>query len=129
AAGEGNHRSKTCLSHRHGRACRRPELEAATQQADPGEPGRDQQDPDRLWRASARRERSAARCGGGQEGAMRWRLAAALAAAMLAVPAWAQQDSVRQDSARQQEPFEPEGYRADNYRAPVPATLEGARVL
>ena len=60
---------------------------------------------------------------------MRWRLAAALVAAMLAVPALAQQDSVRQDSARQQEPFEPEGYRADNYRAPVPATLEGARVL
>lgn len=29
----------------------------------------------------------------------------------------------------QQEPFEPEGYRTDNYRAPVPATLEGARVL
>ena len=46
-------------------------------------------------------------------------LAAALVAAMLAVPALAQQ----------QEPFEPEGYRADNYRAPVPATLEGARVL
>jgi PQQ-dependent catabolism-associated CXXCW motif protein len=39
---------------------------------------------------------------------------------MLAVPASAQ---------RQQEPFEPEGYRTDNYRAPVPATLEGARVL
>ena len=46
-------------------------------------------------------------------------LAAALVAAMLAVPALAQQ----------QEPFEPEGYRTDNYRAPVPATLEGARVL
>ena len=38
---------------------------------------------------------------------------------MLAAPALAQQ----------QEPFEPEGYRTDNYRAPVPATLEGARVL
>jgi len=50
---------------------------------------------------------------------MRWRLAAALVVAALAVPAFAQQ----------QEPFEPEGYRADNYRAPVPATLAGARVL
>lgn len=50
---------------------------------------------------------------------MRRRLAAALAAAALAAPALAQQ----------QEPFEPEGYRTDNYRAPVPATLEGARVL
>ncbi|WP_027551111.1 PQQ-dependent catabolism-associated CXXCW motif protein [Bradyrhizobium sp. Cp5.3] len=50
---------------------------------------------------------------------MRQRLAAALVAVALAVPALAQQ----------QEPFEPEGYRTDNYRAPVPATLEGARVL
>jgi PQQ-dependent catabolism-associated CXXCW motif protein len=50
---------------------------------------------------------------------MRRRLAAALVVAALAVPAFAQQ----------QEPFEPEGYRSDNYRAPVPATLEGARVL
>lgn len=55
---------------------------------------------------------------------MRRHLAAAVVAAMLAAPAVAQQDS-----AQQQEPFEPEGYRADNYRAPVPATLEGARVL
>jgi len=50
---------------------------------------------------------------------MRRRVAAALVAAVLAAPAWAQQ----------QEPFEPEGYRTDNYRAPVPATLAGARVL
>ena len=50
---------------------------------------------------------------------MRRRLAAAIVAAMLAAPALAQQ----------QEPFEPEGFRTDNYRAPVPATLEGARVL
>ncbi|MEH2487260.1 PQQ-dependent catabolism-associated CXXCW motif protein [Bradyrhizobium sp. AZCC 2230] len=50
---------------------------------------------------------------------MKRHLAAALVAAMLAVPALAQQ----------QEPFEPEGYRTDNYRAPVPAMLEGARVL
>ena len=50
---------------------------------------------------------------------MRRRLAAALVAAILAMPALAQQ----------QEPFEPEGFRSDNYRAPVPATLEGARVL
>ncbi len=50
---------------------------------------------------------------------MRWRTAAALIAAILVMPAFAQQ----------QEPFEPEGYRTDNYRAPVPATLEGARVL
>ena len=50
---------------------------------------------------------------------MRRRLAAAIVAAMLAAPAFAQQ----------QEPFEPEGFRTDNYRAPVPATLEGARVL
>lgn len=55
---------------------------------------------------------------------MRWPVAAALVAAMLAM-----QVSAQQDSARQQEPFEPEGYRTDNYRAPVPATLEGARVL
>lgn len=55
---------------------------------------------------------------------MKRRLAAAVVAAMLAAPAVAQQDS-----AQQQEPFEPEGYRIDNYRAPVPATLEGARVL
>lgn len=55
---------------------------------------------------------------------MRRYLAAVLVAAMLAVPTLAQQDS-----AQQQEPFEPEGYRTDNYRAPVPATLEGARVL
>ena len=50
---------------------------------------------------------------------MRWPLAAAIVAAMLAAPALAQQ----------LEPFEPEGFRTDNYRAPVPATLEGARVL
>ena len=50
---------------------------------------------------------------------MRRRLAAAIVAAMLAAPAFAQQ----------QEPFEPEGFRSDNYRAPVPATLQGARVL
>ena len=50
---------------------------------------------------------------------MRRPLAAALVAALLVAPAFAQQ----------QEPFEPEGFRADNYRAPVPATLAGARVL
>lgn len=50
---------------------------------------------------------------------MRSPVAAALAAAILAAPAFAQQ----------QEPFEPEGYRTENYRAPVPATLAGARVL
>jgi len=50
---------------------------------------------------------------------MRRHLAAALVVAALTLPALAQQ----------QEPFEPEGYRTDNYRAPVPATLEGARVL
>lgn len=50
---------------------------------------------------------------------MRRRLAAVLVAAALVAPAIAQQ----------QEPFEPEGYRTDNYRAPVPATLQGARVL
>ena len=50
---------------------------------------------------------------------MRRPFAAALVAAMLASPALAQQ----------QEPFEPEGFRTDNYRAPVPVTLEGARVL
>ena len=47
------------------------------------------------------------------------RLAAALLIAALATGAGAQE----------KEPFEPEGYRTDNYRAPVPATLEGARVL
>ena len=52
---------------------------------------------------------------------MRWHLAAALLAAALALTAHAQQQEL--------EPFEPEGYRTDNYRAPVPATLEGARVL
>ena len=66
---------------------------------DPGEPGRDQQDPARLRRAAARRERPAARCGDGQEVAMRRRVAAALVAAVLVAPAFAQQ----------QEPFEPEG--------------------
>jgi len=50
---------------------------------------------------------------------MRWHLAAALVVAALSGAALAQQ----------QEPFEPEGYRMDDYRAPVPATLEGARVL
>jgi PQQ-dependent catabolism-associated CXXCW motif protein len=50
---------------------------------------------------------------------MKRRLAAALVIAALAGGAGAQQ----------QEPFEPEGYRTDNYRAPVPATLQGARVL
>lgn len=50
---------------------------------------------------------------------MRWPFAAALVAAMLASPAF----------AHDQEPFEPEGFRTENYRAPVPATLEGARVL
>ena len=50
---------------------------------------------------------------------MRRHLAAAFVAAALSGAALAQQ----------QEPFEPEGYRIDQYRAPVPATLEGARVL
>ncbi len=50
---------------------------------------------------------------------MRRRLAVAFLAAAL----------TGQATAQQQEPFEPEGYRTDNYRAPVPATLEGARVL
>jgi PQQ-dependent catabolism-associated CXXCW motif protein len=50
---------------------------------------------------------------------MRLHLAAVLVAAVLAAPA----------SAQQPEPSEPEGYRTDNYRAPVPAKLEGARVL
>ena len=50
---------------------------------------------------------------------MRRSLAAALVAAALAGGALAQQ----------REPFEPEGYRIDDYRAPVPATLDGARVL
>lgn len=49
----------------------------------------------------------------------RWLVAALVGAALLVGPALAQQ----------QEPFEPEGYRTDNYRAPVPATLQGARVL
>jgi PQQ-dependent catabolism-associated CXXCW motif protein len=47
------------------------------------------------------------------------RLAAAVVIAALAGGAGAQE----------KEPFEPEGYRTDNYRAPVPATLQGARVL
>ncbi len=50
---------------------------------------------------------------------MRRQLAVAFLASALAAQA----------TAQQQEPFEPEGYRTDNYRAPVPATLEGARVL
>jgi PQQ-dependent catabolism-associated CXXCW motif protein len=50
---------------------------------------------------------------------MKQAVAAVLVAAALATPARAQW----------QEPFEPEGYRTDNYRAPVPATLDGARVL
>jgi PQQ-dependent catabolism-associated CXXCW motif protein len=50
---------------------------------------------------------------------MRRRLAVALVAAALA----------GQASGQQQKSVEPEGYRTDNYRAPVPATLNGARVL
>lgn len=47
------------------------------------------------------------------------RLLIALLAAAVATAAYAQQ----------QEPFEPDDYRTQNYRAPVPATLQGARVL
>ena len=45
------------LSHRHGRARRRPELEAPAQPPDPGEPAGDQQDPARAsaCRCSTRR--------------------------------------------------------------------------
>jgi len=56
---------------------------------------------------------------------MRWHLAVALLAAVLA----GQAVLAKQVLAQQQEPFEPDGYRSDNYRAPVPATLAGARVL
>ena len=44
------------LSHRHGRAAGRPELEAAAQPPDPGEPAGHQQDTARLRRSLARRE-------------------------------------------------------------------------
>ena len=56
AARQGNDRTAARLSHRHGRAQRRSELEAAAQPADPGEPAGDQQDPARLRRSLARRE-------------------------------------------------------------------------
>ena len=59
AAGEGTRRPAHELSHRHGRASGGPELEAAAQPADPGEPARDQPDPARLRRAAARRQRPA----------------------------------------------------------------------
>lgn len=49
---------------------------------------------------------------------MRWYFAAALVITFC-----------RAALAQQQEPFEPEGYRMDDYRAPVPAALQGARVL
>ena len=46
--------SAVYLSHRHGRPAGRPELEAAAQPSDPGEPAGHQQDPARLRRALAR---------------------------------------------------------------------------
>src|SRR5262249_8217776 len=62
--------------------------------------------------------------GDGREVAMRRHLAAALVAAGLVAGGLA-----GSAFAQQHEPLEPTGYRTDNYRAPVPATLEGARVL
>src|SRR5262249_24989883 len=119
AAGQGNDGTAAGLSHRHGRPRRRPELEAAAQPPDSGEPAGHQQDPARLRRALARRERPAHRRGDGDQVAMSGKLAvAALAALLLAAPAHAQINVA-----------EPDDYRTDNYRAPVPATLAGARVL
>ena len=56
----------TGVSYRHGGARARPELEAAAQPADPGEPACHQQDPPGLWRSVARRKRSADRRGDAQ---------------------------------------------------------------
>ena len=87
AAREGNDRPATGVSHRHGRARRRPELEAAAQPHDPGEPARHQQDPDRLRRALARRERPAARRRDRNESAMRNALAGLILAAFTFIAA------------------------------------------
>ena len=69
------------LSHRHGRAAGRPELEAAAQPSDPGEPAGHQQDTARLRRSLARRERPADRRGDGDEVAMMRKLAGLVLAA------------------------------------------------
>ncbi len=63
AAGQGNHRTATGLSHRHGRAAGRPELETAAQPPDPGEPAGHQQDTARLtaFRCSTRTTSRSAR--------------------------------------------------------------------
>src|SRR5205807_1945804 len=84
-----------------------------------GEPAGHQQDPARLRRALARRERSADRRGDGDEVAMSRKLAATILAALVIATQAGAQGSVP----------EPEGYRTDDYRAPVPATLTGVRVL
>ena len=99
---------------------RRPELEAAAQSADPGKSAGDQQDPARLRRSLARRERPAARFGDRNEIAMMRELAG-LVLAMIAIDG-------RSSCAANALP-EPDQYRTENYRAPVPATLAGARVL
>ena len=117
AAGEGENRAATGVPHRHGRARRRPELEAAAEPNDRGEPACHQQDPARLRRAAARRERPADRGRDGHEGAMRRALAGLMLAALTST------------AAAQERPPEPDGYRVEDYRAPVPATLAGARVL
>src|SRR5262249_11419492 len=106
-------------SHRHGRSRGRPELEAAAQPSDPGEPASDQQDPARLRRSPARRERPANRRGDSDEVAMMLRATGLVLAMCVAAAPGCAQELV----------LEPEGYRVDEYRAPVPETLTGARVI
>ena len=111
----------TGLSHRHGRAARRPELEAAAQPADPGEPAA---------RSTRSCSTSACRCSTRTIGRSPRRRrpsrhdADALAALVAAMRLRA---LLRRSAAGAR--AEPEGYRTENYRAPVPATLAGARVL
>ncbi len=90
------------------------------QPPDPGEPAGDQQDPARLRRSAARRERPADRRGDGDEVAMRRRLAPCRRCRSV----WLPQRRLRRTACRS-----PENTAPTNYRAPVPATLAGARVL
>ena len=105
------------LSHRHGGAAGRPELETDAQPSDPGEPAGHQQDTARIRRPPAGRERPADRRGGDEKVAMRSKFAGLVLAAFVAT------------AHAQEKISEPDGYRTENYRAPVPATLSGARVL
>ena len=96
----------------------RPELEAAAQPPDPGEPAGHQQDIARFRCPLAGRERPADQRGDGNEVAMREALADLICGLY-----------IRCLRIRAGRPPEPDEYRMDDYRAPVPATLAGVRVL